>query len=244
MTRYKIITQEPDSEQKMTIILESESVEAARTQTNRSKNLIIVKIFEPKAVKPQKIKKLKTFTPPAPQPQQAPPANIFSPRPTINTHTESDDTETDVWEQSPAQITGIFQYGFWVLLSTITIVVGLLYEPYIFLILPLCAIGMLIQFIRTASTHFKLTTERIIITKGLLSRSFEELELFRVKDYQLSQPIGLRFFGLSNITIISSDQSAPIVILFALKHGTDVRDKIRLGVLRNREKMQVREIDM
>ncbi len=239
MTRYKIITKEPNSDQNMTIYLESENKEVARKKIE-AKDLIVVKIFEPKSVKPQKIKKLRESPPSHSEHQIL--KDIFPIKPIIAT--QSDNSEQDIWEQSPAQVTGIVKYGFLTILSTVVLVVGILFEPLVLYLTPLCVLGFLLQFIAISSTHFKLTTERIIITTGLFSRNFEELELFRVKDYQLVQPFALRFFGLSNIVLLSSDMSTPSIILFAIKDGTVVRDKIRKGVLDNREKMQVREIDI
>jgi len=72
-------------------------------------------------------------------------------------------------------------------------------------------------FLIVATTSYTLTNSRLIIKEGILHQIRDEIELFRVKDYQLRSPLALRIFGISHMVIISSDATNPIKKLLGLK---------------------------
>ncbi|MCX6978634.1 MAG: PH domain-containing protein [Verrucomicrobia bacterium] len=53
------------------------------------------------------------------------------------------------------------------------------------------------RWLEVKSTVFELTTERLITERGILSKTKDSLELYRVRDLQVTQPVSLRLFGLS-----------------------------------------------
>lgn len=54
-------------------------------------------------------------------------------------------------------------------------------------------------------THFELCGDRLFMRRGILSRTEEEIELFRIKDVKADFSIVQQLFGVGNIQIISSD---------------------------------------
>ena len=93
---------------------------------------------------------------------------------------------------------------------------------------------------------YELTSERLIFSRGVLSRRTDELELYRVKDISFVQPFFLRMFSLANIVIKSSDRSASTTNVEAIPSGDaeQLRETIRQSVERLRAAKGVREIDM
>jgi uncharacterized membrane protein YdbT with pleckstrin-like domain len=91
---------------------------------------------------------------------------------------------------------------------------------------------------------YELTSQRLRITRGILNRRLDELELYRVKDYVMEQPLLLRVFGLGNITVVTSDATTPTVALRAIAGATDVREKLRNAVQAERDRKRVRELDV
>ena len=79
-------------------------------------------------------------------------------------------------------------------------------------------------------THYKITSERIFITSGVLSRSIEQIELYRVKDLTVEIPLLLRIFGLGNIRVISTDKSTPVTELVGLAGADGIKEEIRHAV--------------
>ena len=95
--------------------------------------------------------------------------------------------------------------------------------------------------IRTRS--IRVTNQRIIDEQGVLSKTTEELELFRVKDITLHQPFWLRLVGLSSIHLQTSDRSNPLYILPGIKNGKELREELRTIVETRRTEKGVVERD-
>ena len=103
-----------------------------------------------------------------------------------------------------------------------------------------------IVFLKIFDTRFinyTLTTERLIIKKGILTRTTDEIELYRIKDIRLIEPILQRLVGLSIVEITSSDRSNPNLSLAGIKKGDELRNTMRNEVERLRTTKKVREID-
>ena len=88
------------------------------------------------------------------------------------------------------------------------------------------------------------STQRLKIASGILNRKLDELELFRVKDYAMDQPLFLRMVGLGNLTLVTSDASTPTVAIRAIANVEDVREKLRTAVQSERDRKRVREMDV
>ncbi len=91
---------------------------------------------------------------------------------------------------------------------------------------------------------YELTTERLRQTHGIFSKRVDELELYRVKDIALEQPFFLRLFSLANIVLDTSDKTTPRVVLKAIPEAKELANEIRQHVEIQRQRKQVREIDM
>lgn len=103
-----------------------------------------------------------------------------------------------------------------------------------------------IVFIKIFDTRFinyTLTTERLIIKKGILTRTTDEIELYRIKDIRLVEPLLQRLVGLSILEIMSSDRSNPHLSLAGIKNGDKLRNEMRNQVERLRTNKNVREVD-
>jgi uncharacterized membrane protein YdbT with pleckstrin-like domain len=92
--------------------------------------------------------------------------------------------------------------------------------------------------------RYELTTERLRVRSGVLNKALEELELYRVRDYKLEQPLILRLFSLGNVTVTSTDVSQPTVTLRAIINSEQVREQIRFYVEDCRTRKRVRAIDL
>jgi uncharacterized membrane protein YdbT with pleckstrin-like domain len=91
---------------------------------------------------------------------------------------------------------------------------------------------------------YELTTERLKQTHGIFSKRVDELELYRVKDIALEQSFFLRLFSLANIILDTSDKTTPRVVLKGISQAKELSDLIRQQVEVQRQRKQVREIDM
>ena len=102
-------------------------------------------------------------------------------------------------------------------------------------------IYFVLVYLSRLNTRYTLTNERIKVTKGILSRSVDEIELFRVKDTKVSQSFLNRLVGIGHIHVTSSDVTGSIRIKH-LPKAPDRREEIRRLSNEAREKTGVRTV--
>jgi|TARA_B110001469_G_C9280466_1_gene155237 uncharacterized membrane protein YdbT with pleckstrin-like domain len=135
--------------------------------------------------------------------------------------------EKEIWNGSPSQWTNFKTYVMCLL--------------FCWLVIPIFI--ALWKFLIVKTWKIKITDERLIEEKGVLSKNTDELELFRVKDIRLDQPFFLRLVGLSNVILMTSDRTNPTVIIPAIKDGKNLREQLRVAIDARRDKKRVRETD-
>jgi uncharacterized membrane protein YdbT with pleckstrin-like domain len=94
------------------------------------------------------------------------------------------------------------------------------------------------------NTRYEITTQRLRLRTGVINRKTSELELYRVKDFSLEQPLLLRLFSLANLVLVTSDRSHPQVVIRAVPHAEELTNTIRQKVEELRRSLGVREVDM
>lgn len=87
------------------------------------------------------------------------------------------------------------------------------------------------------------TEDSIIQRSGVLNRTTDEIQYFRIKDVHLYEPFLYRFVDLSKLYIITSDISRKIVLIKGIRHGLVKRTMFKNVALKHRRKDGVREFD-
>lgn len=100
------------------------------------------------------------------------------------------------------------------------------------------------RWLDTRSTVYTLTDQRLTLRSGVLSRSTDDIELYRIKDTRLEQGVLQRLVGLGTIVLVTSDTSMPTLLLPNIAGAEAVREQIRLHVERRRDAKGVREMDL
>jgi uncharacterized membrane protein YdbT with pleckstrin-like domain len=135
--------------------------------------------------------------------------------------------EQTIWSGTSSQIVNLGTYVLCIL--------------FFWLVIPIF-IGIW-KYLVVRTTKYELTTQRLRLRTGVLNKEINELELYRVKDLKIDQPLFLRIFSVANIVISTSDNSHPVVSIRAVSDAEGLLSKIRENVeimRRNR----VREVDM
>jgi len=109
------------------------------------------------------------------------------------------------------------------------------------LIIPL--IATIYALLRVACRRYTVTSERIRIREGILTKYQHEMELYRIKDTTLIEPFILRLFGLGTIVIHSSDRSTPTIKIEGIPIAEKLREALRQHVEKARTEKRVREVD-
>lgn len=100
------------------------------------------------------------------------------------------------------------------------------------------------KFIELRNTSFQLTTQRIKLESGVVSKQYDQVELYRVKDTVLTRTLIQRLLGLGTVKMVTSDQNQPELLFPSIADSERVRELIRQNVERMRRLRGVRELDV
>ena len=156
-------------------------------------------------------------------PIDVPSAPAVAPSPSPREPREDD--ESTIWEAgpSPAAYTG-------------SIVLGLV-------LLPLFGAGLLVwlgAWIAWKSSSYKLTSQRLFVRRGFVSRQVQELELYRVTDVAFTQGLVDRAFGIGTVHVLANDPTTPSIAMPGIAQPEQVKETIRAAYRRARRAEGVR----
>ncbi len=87
-------------------------------------------------------------------------------------------------------------------------------------------------------TYYQITSERVRIIRGLLSKDRDDIELVRIQDIDLEQSLGERALNVGDIIIHSSDQSLSQVELRNVLDPQAVHETLRRAMLNARKRFR------
>ena len=79
-------------------------------------------------------------------------------------------------------------------------------------------------------TRYSLTDDRFFLESGFLNIKTEEILLYRVRDISLERRLGQRIFGVGSIRLISSDRTAPELVVKNVRQPREVKELIHRQV--------------
>lgn len=100
-------------------------------------------------------------------------------------------------------------------------------------------IAWIVYWFRSLSRHYEITTQRVKVERGLLSKTQENVELFRIDHFELEKPLGMRLAGYCLLHLRSSDTSFPSVIIYGVPDLDKLADTLRECSLRERGRRKV-----
>jgi uncharacterized membrane protein YdbT with pleckstrin-like domain len=114
------------------------------------------------------------------------------------------------------------------------------------LLLAIVTLGLwlLLRWWRTLGVHYRITTRRIVVETGVLSKRMEQIDLYRVNDYTVDRPFFQRLLGTGNLLLKTFDKTTPELRITEIK--TDVvalYERLRQATEKDRATRGVRMID-
>jgi hypothetical protein len=100
-------------------------------------------------------------------------------------------------------------------------------------------IAYLVYWVRSLSTKYEITSQRVRIERGLLSKTKENVELFRIDHFDLHKPLGMRLLGQCLLHLRSSDPSFPSAMILGIPNLEPLADTLRECSLRERTRRKV-----
>jgi len=153
------------------------------------------------------------------------------------------ETEKTIFTGSPAMIYSVGQVmPFIVVLLLAGVGIYLLdyesqttYIPYTVLAaLVVCGVILFRYYLRSRAIHYTITTQRIKLDRGWLSKVQESLELFRIDHFELRQPFGMRLLGQARLHLYSSDAELENFTIYGIPNLPALADQLRECQLRER----------
>ena len=131
---------------------------------------------------------------------------------------KEDEVERLLFTGNPAVISSLGQWG----LVVITI-----------------GIAWLVYWAKSKSVVYTLTTQRIQIETGLFSTIKASVELFRIDDFDIHRPFGMRVLGYSMLHLRSSDPDLSTVIITGVPNLEALADQLRECSLKERTRRKI-----
>lgn len=138
------------------------------------------------------------------------------------------ESEQTICEVSPSQILNLKPFFFSTLAMAAIVTAAILTGTDLLLIALVLPLGYAVwKYLEIKYTRLKITTERIIIREGVLSKKTNETELYRVRDSSIEEPFFYRIFGCGNIMIYTTDEAEATLKLPAYKKPHWLKDQVR-----------------
>lgn len=88
-------------------------------------------------------------------------------------------------------------------------------------------------------TVYKLTEEKLLVESGFLSKTEEEVRLYRMMDLTLKRPFGQRIWGLGTIHCCTADKSTPEFDIKKIKDSENVKNLLSDLIEKQREEKRI-----
>jgi len=115
-------------------------------------------------------------------------------------------------------------------------------SPYLILLSFVFCLAACYRFIYNRHINYLITTEYIRISQGIFLKRIDQLEMYRIKDYVMTQPFSLQLFGLMDLLIKSTDPENPVIWLRGIPES-DIIDTIRDRVQEARKHNNIYEVN-
>lgn len=143
---------------------------------------------------------------------------------------------------SLSKIYALIMVSPFLLLSTLAIIVSIIFYPILIFLGIVLSFMAWVRYISVIYIKYTLTVETLTVRTGIISRQFNNLELYRVKDYIVTQSVSERLFGLMTVTLITNDISNPTVKLQGIL-VSNITETIRDLVQKARNNNRILEIN-
>lgn len=155
--------------------------------------------------------------------------------------TRAFESEKDLFNGHPAVIYSIGQFVPFLVAIAVAVAIGWFRADigigigYVILgLVVVCGVICLRFFLKSRSRHFEITTQRIKLERGLLSKVQSSLELFRIDHFELHKPLGQRLLGQASLHVYSSDQELENFYIYGVPNLESLADTLRDCQLRER----------
>jgi len=187
------------------------------------------------------------------EPKQVPPAIAPQPDPAPHKPAE-DDTDETYFEGSPqlrGQIGNVLRYGFFgiVVIAApicLELVIKNRHLPVLAYLIP-ALIGVALFFVpmlSVKSVSYKITNYRINVTRGILSKTIDTIELWHVEEPEFHQSMLDRLLNVGSIRIYSHNPKVPNLTLRSIPNAGQVFERLQQRIIAVKRQRGVVKMDL
>jgi membrane protein YdbS with pleckstrin-like domain len=167
------------------------------------------------------------------------------------TATKEAEAEKTIFDGHPAMIYSVGQFmpflivvilaaGATYILETVQEGAYSSYVGYVALAALVGCVAILFRYwTHSRTTHYIITSQRIKLERGMLSKVQEALELFRVDHFELRRPLGSRLLGHGSLHLYSSDAELENFYIYGIPNLPGLADELREYQLRERDRRRL-----
>jgi len=102
------------------------------------------------------------------------------------------------------------------------------------------------KWIQNMAALYQVTSDRLIVKRGVIFKSIDEIELYRIKDVRMDFSLLNQWAGIGNICLGSSDETTRVgdLVMRNIEKAAPRREELRRLVDAARQRRGVREVDM
>jgi uncharacterized membrane protein YdbT with pleckstrin-like domain len=100
-------------------------------------------------------------------------------------------------------------------------------------------VAWVVYWLRSLAVSYEITSQRVRIERGLLAKSKDSVEVFRIDHFDVHKPLGMRMLGNCLLHLRSSDASFETVIIYGIPDLEALADTLRECSLRERSRRRV-----
>lgn len=92
------------------------------------------------------------------------------------------------------------------------------------------------QYLQILFIRYHISADVLQISTGIFFKQTDSMELFRIKDYSITQSFWMQLFRLMHVKLVSTDQTNPSVILRGIPNSNlmdSLRELVQQARLRN-----------
>jgi membrane protein YdbS with pleckstrin-like domain len=147
------------------------------------------------------------------------------------------ETERDLFVGHPAVIYSIGQVVPFLVAIAAAVIAVVAGAPVGYVVLGFLLVAgciCLSYWMKSRGKHYQITSQRIKLERGVLSKVQESLELFRVDHFEVRKPLGMRLVGQLELHLFSSDVEMENFYIYGVPGLEALADTLRNCQLRER----------
>lgn len=142
----------------------------------------------------------------------------------------------------PTAVFAFLKSSPWLALAVLMMYLANRFLPALILLSLISAALSLYRYLYIRRCSYLITEQYIRLSQGIFFKRIATVELFRIKDYIIEEPLLLQLFRLMDLQLKTTDPENPVVWLRGIPQS-DIVEKLRERILETRRHNQIIELN-